>query len=318
MVSRKPSTPATVLLSATFAARIGWRDRTVVLLAALFFAMVLVSAYLGWSATATVNAIYAKAVPVFQAEGKPVPPNPVGETPALSLLRNMVTYVALLGALAALVLGHEVVAADRKAGVLPLIFSRPVSRSGLALGKIGALTLTVVAVLAAAGSVNILTMLLLPGLALDGAVWLGLIAFYGVAALYMLAFGLLGAICAAAFETETMALLTPVSIWLALTFIVPQVTANIGPMAALNPQSVNLEIPGGSFFAATSALLGPLSIAESYRFLSASILEVASGAGATTTTGGAMFSLLFANLALAAAFIAVMARLDACRSGYRD
>lgn len=306
------------MLSAMFAARIGWRDRTVVLLAALFFAMVLVSAYLGWSATATVNAIYAKAVPVFQAQGKPVPANPVGEMPPLSLLRNMVTYVALLGALAALVLGHQVVASDRKAGVLPLVFSRPASRIGLALGKIGALVLAVVAVLLGAGLVNVLTMLLLPGLALDGTIWLGMIEFYGVAALYMLAFGLLGAICATAFASESMALLTPVTIWLALTFIVPQVTANIGPMAALNPQSVNLEVPGGSFFAVTSALLGPLSIAESYRFLSASILEVTSGAGTTITAGGAMLSLVFANLALAGALIVAIARLDACRSGYRD
>ena len=318
MASRSISTAQTARLSIHFAAKIGLRDHTVVLLAALFFAMVLVSAYLGWSATATVNAIYAKAVPVFQAQGKLVPPNPVGDTPPLSLFRNMVTYVGLLGALAALVLGHQTVAADRKAGVIPLLFSRPVSRSGIALGKIGAVIFAIVTVLAAAGLINAVTILFLPGLNLTGSVWLGLVKFYSVSALYMLAFGLLGAICAAAFKTESMALLIPVTIWLTLTFIVPQITANIGPMAALNPQSANLVAPTSAFFDMTSAILGPVSIAESYRHLASSILEITSGAGQSTTTEGALLALVLANLALAWFFVVTFKKFDACRSDYLD
>ena len=318
MTARPLSTFATARLSAASAMKIGLRDHTVLLLAGLFFAMVLVSAWLGWSATATVNAIYAKAVPVLEAKGLPVPPNPVGDTPPLSLFRNMVTYVALLGALAALVLGHQVVAADRKAGVVPLLFSRPVNRAGLAIGKIGAVAFAITAILLAAGLINVLTMLVLPGLNLDGAIWLGLVKFYGVSALYMLAFGLLGAICAAAMTTESMALLIPVTIWLAFTFIVPQLTANIGPMAALNPQSANLVAPTSAFFTVTSAVLGPFSVAESYRYLAASILGILPGAGAGTTEGGALLSLLLANLALAAVFVLSINRLDACRSDYRD
>ena len=298
--------------------RVVLRDRTVILLAAMFFAMVLISAYLGWSATETVNAIYAKAIPALQAQGLAVPPNPVGDMPALSLFRNMVTYVALLGALAALVLGHQTVAADRKSGVIPLLFSRPVSRSGIAAGKIATLASLIATILLAAALINVLTMLILPGLSITGAVWPGLMKFYGLSALYMLAFGLLGAFCATYFNTESMSLLVPVTAWLALTFILPQVTANIGPMAALNPVSANLVPPSSAFFSATSALLGPLSIAEAYRCLAASVLEIASGAGTATTAGGALASLVIANLALAAAFIVQVNRLDASRSDYRD
>ena len=317
MVFPPPSTSETVRLSAIFALKAGARDNTVVLLTLLFFIMVLVSAYLGWSATDTVNAIYAKTVPILQAQGKPVPPNPVGDTPVLSLFRNMVTYVGLLGALAALVLGHQTVAADRKAGVMPLLFSRPVSRNGIALGKIAAIIFSIAAALSAAGLVNALTMLVLPGLSLTGTVWLGLLKFYGVSALYMVDFGLLGAVCATAFKTESMALLVPITIWLALTFIVPQITANIGPMAALNPQSANLVVPTGAFFDITSVILGPVSIAESYRYLASSILEITPGAGQTTVEG-ALLALVLANLALAWGFILTVKKFDACRSFYRD
>ena len=294
------------------------RDRTIALLAAMFFVMVLVSAYLGWSATETVNAIYAQAVPALKAQAMQIPPNPVGDMPPLSLFRNMVTYVALLGALAALVLGHQTVSSDRKSGAFPLLLSRPISRAGLAGGKIAALVTLIAALLFLAATINVLTMVVLPGLAVTGAVWIGLIKFYAVSALYMLALGLLGALCATVFRTESMSLLVPVTVWLALTFILPQVTANIGPMAALNPVSANLVAPDSTFFAATAKIFGPVSIAESYRYLAASVLEIASGAGTTTTGVGALLSLIITNLVLAVAFIFSIHRFDGSRSDYRD
>jgi ABC-type transport system involved in multi-copper enzyme maturation permease subunit len=298
--------------------RIAARSNTVVLLTAMFLAMVLVSAYLGWSATDTVNQIYAKAVPALQALGRPIPPNPVGDTPLLSLFRNMVTYVALLGALAALVLGYETVAADRKSGVVPLIFTRPVTRGRIAIGKIAAIMIMVLSILAAAAIVNAITILLLPGLVITGGVWVGLAKFYLVSFLYVLAFALLAASCAAWFATESMALLVPVTSWLSLTFIVPQLTANIGPMAALNPVSANIVAPTSSFFTYTSAVLGPISIAESYRHLASGFLEVTSGAGQTTTTAGALTALLAVTVAMSALFITAYLGMDVCRSEYRD
>ena len=152
----------------------------------------------------------------------------------------------------------------------------------------------------------------------DASVLAGLAKFYVVSALYMMAFAMLGSISAVIYNSEAMALLVPVTIWLALTFIIPQVTANIGPMAALNPLSANLVAPSGPFFAATSALLGPLSIAESYRYIAASILDILSGAGVNVTQSGALLSLLIANAALIFGFILAFNRLDASRSQYRD
>ena len=318
MTTHRLTSFETARLSAWNAVKVSTRDHTVVLLASLFFVMVLISAYLGWSATQTVNAIYAKTVPVLQVQGKLVPRNPVGDTPVLSLFRNMVTYVALLGNLAALVLGHQSVATDRKAGVVPLLMSRPVARSSIALGKITSIIILIAAILLVAALVNSLTMLLLPGLALNGAVWLGLVKFYAVSGLYMLSFGLLGAICATVFKTESLSLLVPVTIWLVLTFIVPQITANIGPMAALNPQSANLVAPTASFFIFTSEVIGPFSIAEAYRHLASGILEITSGAGTSTTTAGALAILLITPKLLAAALVVAFNHLDACRSDYRD
>ena len=129
------------LIIARQSARFLFRERTIALLSALFFALVLLSAYLGWSATTTVNAIYLKVAAFLQSTGKPVPPNPVHDISPLSLLRNMSTYVMLIGSLAAINVGHQLVALDRRSGIISLIGVRPISPATYAKGKIGALIL---------------------------------------------------------------------------------------------------------------------------------------------------------------------------------
>ncbi len=305
-------------LVAAAALRVAVRDRSVVWLTAMFLAMVLVSAYLGWSATHTLDGIFQKAVPVLKALGKAIPVNPASEVSPLSDLRNMTTYVSLLGALAAIVLGTQLIGADRKSGVFPLIASRPVSRTSYALGKMLALIISVVGLLAFAAVVNALTMLLLPGQALNIADWRSLIAFYGVSALCLIAFGLIGMYFATVSRSESMALLIPVTIWLAMTFILPQLTSNTNPMNALNPIKATLVPTTGSFFDITSMILGPFSLMDIYRSLSATILGF--------TPGGHVVRSMLSGVAIYVAVILLVAfgilravrHFDASRSDYND
>ncbi|MGB4826622.1 MAG: hypothetical protein WBP18_05005, partial [Paracoccaceae bacterium] len=105
---------APALLIARHSARFVLREKIVGLLTGLFIVLVLLSAWLGWEATATVNRIYLDTAAFLQGAGQPVPSNPVLEISPLSLMRNMVVYVALIGALAAIVIGNQLVTIDRK------------------------------------------------------------------------------------------------------------------------------------------------------------------------------------------------------------
>ena len=310
------ASPALQIVAA--ALRTSFRDSTVWLLSALFFAMVLLSAWLGWSATQTINAIYAVAAKAMAAKGVEIPPNPVSEGSALSLLRNMAVYVALLGSLAALVFGHLVIASDRKSGVIPLIVTRPITRKTLAIGKILAIVAAVAGLTLFAAAVNDMTLLVLPGLVLAPDIWTRFAEFYGVSALYMLAFALLAALCAARFRSESMALLVPVAVWLVLTFVLPQVTANISPMAALNPLSATAALPSGPFFAVTGTVLGPLSLAEAYRSLSADFLQVSSDNQPRRGDFSSLATMIIANLALGAGLVHAILGFDASRSEFND
>jgi ABC-type transport system involved in multi-copper enzyme maturation permease subunit len=312
------SVGATVRTVASAALRLAICDRSVLLLAAMFMAMAIISAYLGWSATHTLDAIFRKAVPVLIELKLPIPLNPALETSPLAPLRNMTTYVSLLGALSALVLGGQMIAADRKSGVLPLIVSRPVGRVAYAAGKILALVAAIATLLVLSAAVNALSMLLLPGQVLTGEVWRGLADFYGVSLVYLVLFGLIGSYFAIVCGSESLALLIPVTLWLLLTFVVPQLTANINPMAALNPIKAVVPPLGGSFFSVVDQVLGPVSVTEVYRSLSGRILGFAPAVGTARGLANGLTILLLGNLLLGAAVLFAMQRFDASRSDYHD
>lgn len=299
---------------ATATIRNAVRDRTVVWLALMFMAMVLLSAYLGWSATNTINQIYTKASLALQAEGLAVPPNPVNEASPLAMLRNMTTYVSLLGALVAIVLGHQMIIEDRKSGVFPLLASRPIGRVTYALGKMIALVVMLTSLLLIAALTNAVTLSLLPAFPPTTEDWIAFLSFYALSGLFLMVFGWIAMSSASLFRSETMGLLVPVTIWLTLTFVLPQITSNINPMAALNPVKAMVPPPGGWFFALTGPALAPISLTSTYRDLAASILGFAPADSAALGTAAGLSSLIVANFLLAAAASFGVLRLDPTRS----
>ena len=266
--------PNSAWLIASQSTRFVLRERTVALLAVMFVVLVLISAWLGWQATSTVNRIYLDAAAFLTAAGQPVPPNPVLDISALSLMRNMSVYVSLIGALAAIVIGNRLVTLDRKAGVLPLIGIRPLTAQAYALGKIAALAALILGLAAVAGLVSVVTFLVLPAMSISTGQWLQLTGFFGLSAIYMLLFGLFGLAAGAMARSETVGLLVPVTVWLTLTFIFPQLTANLNPTAAINPVSALAPPPDTAFFHAMGQVLGSVSLADAYKFGAARMLDL--------------------------------------------
>jgi ABC-type transport system involved in multi-copper enzyme maturation permease subunit len=292
------------------------RERTVALLAAMFVVLVLISAWLGWTATSTVNRIYTDAAAFLTTHSKPVPPNPVLDISPLSLMRNMSVYVALIGALAAIVIGNRLVAVDRKAGVLPLIGARPMTRGGYAGGKISALGILVLMLTAVAGLVSVATFMVLPAISVTGTQWAQLAGFLAVSALYMLIFGLIGLSAGAAASSETVGLLIPVTIWLTLTFIFPQLISNLHPTASINPVSALAARPDSAFFWWTGQTLGPVSLADSYKFASASLLDYLPDGIRSQAMIPPVADLILAALVLGAIAWRILSRMPMAQGDY--
>ena len=296
--------------------RLAFRESTVLLMAGMFAALVLVSAWLGWQATDTVNRIYLDAAQFLAASGKPVPTNPVLDTSPLILMRNVSIYVILIGALSAIVIGNRLVAVDRKAGVLPLIASRPVSRAGYALGKLLALAALIAGLFTVAACVGTATLLLLPGALITAQMWSSLFAFFALSALYMLIFGLIALAATSAFASETVGLLVPVTFWLAVTFILPALTLNLTPTAVLNPISALATPPDTALFRLTGWALGPFSLAENYGALAAGLLEYRPAEWLSRSALPPLASLITACAATTALACRALLGLDPTREGY--
>ena len=189
---------------------------------------------LGWSSAHTIVRVYDQAVTLLAPSGQPAPPNPFLLKPALSLLGNMVVYITLIGALLALVLGHLSLAEDKGNGVGRLVFSRHVSRTRYAMGKMlgcaAALTgLVAVCLLVSAAALLVVNHSL-------SAPDLGRLAlFYALSWVYLMTFVLIGAVTVLATRSRSLALLAALAVWLVATFAVPQVTSGLRPTQSLNP-----------------------------------------------------------------------------------
>jgi len=293
-----------------------FRERTVFFLTVLFMALVVVSAYLGWSATTTVNAIYKSAAVFLASAHQPVPPNPVLNTSPLSLLRNMSTYVSLIGSLASIVIGFQLIAMDRKGGVMPLLGVRPLSRYVYAMAKILALMMLVLGLVGAAAFVSIVTFQILPQFKLQAMEWAHLTLFFGVSALYMVMFGLMGLASGAFAKSETMGLLIPVTIWLTVTFIFPQITSNINPTAALNPIKALYDPPNSSFFKYAGLMLGPLSLTDAYKIISAQWLEFLPPTFVVRSAVSPMTTLVLTTGLSVVAAVVSLCKVDMTRGDY--
>ena len=296
--------------------RLALRESTVLLMAGLFAALVLVSAWLGWQATGTVNRIYLDAASFLAGAGKPVPTNPVLDTSPLILMRNVSIYVILIGALSAIVIGNRLVALDRKAGVLPLIASRSTAPSAYANGKLAALLALVAGLFLVASAVGTATLLLLQGAVITAQMWVHLFTFFALSALYMMIFGLMALAATAAFNSESVGLLVPVTLWLAMTFILPALTLNLTPTAVLNPITALATPPDTSFFRLSGWALGPVSLAEHYGALSAGLLDYRPAEWVSRSLVPPLVSLIAAFGIAAALARFTLIHLDPTAEGY--
>lgn len=156
----------------------------------------------------------------------------------LQLLRGSIEYIEILGALFAIVMGYGMIAKEKQKATIGLIFTRPVGRYQLALGKTLALAwtwflsvLTVFAVVA--GVVAIVGTSPLHGIDIARLAIAG-----GISWIYLLLWSAL-AMGLASFTRELgISLIISIVLWLTVVLILPQIGDTMDP---------DNQVPGGLF-----------------------------------------------------------------------
>lgn len=158
----------------------------------------------------------------------------------LQLLRSVVEYLEIVGAVLAIALGYLTVARERGNRTLRLLRTRPVSASELAFGPaLGAIGLiaTLVVVTATIGVVSI---------GLWGHDWIGAtqmvrVVLWCIASIvYMGVFYCLGAALTASSRVLANGLVAALVVWLVVVLIIPQIGDTMDP---------DNQLPGGLFSA---------------------------------------------------------------------
>lgn len=270
-----------------------FKERTIIILLIIFILMTIFSTYIGWSAKNIITNVYQETVKELSLKGvKEIPPNPFVGIPDLSILKNMIVYVFLIGSLLALVIGSNAIIRDRRSGVLRIIFSKPVNKQSYILGKITGIFETILFVIFISFLLSLFSIILISGHTLSPLETLKLSGFYGLSLIYLLIFAMTGLFFAIYSNSESIALLIPIIIWVLITFVMPQVTSALVPTALLNPTNIQAAAPHSNFFHLLQIIIKPFSISESYKEIGSILLETNS----TSAMGAGFLQTKFQNL----------------------
>ncbi len=158
----------------------------------------------------------------------------------LQLLRGVIEYVQIIGAVLAIGLGYLSVARERTGRTLPLILTRPVRDHDLFLGRLAGATALIATILALTAVVCVVLIGLVGGQWLDSGE-LGRVAItFTTAIVYMLLFYALGSWLATRSRVLVNGLVAALVVWLAVVLIVPQIGDTMDP---------DNQVPGGLFTA---------------------------------------------------------------------
>lgn len=248
------------------------RQKTVMLLFILLVGITIASSFIGWSSRHTITAVYDQTVNTLKSSGKSIPPNPFADAPSLSILKNMVIYIPLVGALLAIIMGHTAITSDRVSGVSKLIFSRPLARRQYLGGKLLGISGVLFAVIIVCLLTSLVSLLVITRQLSSTVEIFKLLLFYIISFAYLFLFALTGATAALMTRSQSLALLGALGVWIVISFVLPQFTSGVSPIASLNPVAAPVDSSQTAFFR-TTRLLKPFSISEQYKATGSQLLD---------------------------------------------
>ena len=180
---------------------------------------------------------YNQSVDALKKIGKTPPGPPVTFYP-LTLLRGMIDYLEIIGAILGIFLGYLSITKEKKQRTMQLILTRPVKRNEIMLGKV-------------LGNLSIVSTIIL---ILIGLVWSALWSIGGtmlsmvesekllltmfMSILYIMLFYLLSSFTTLTMKKQSHSLMVCFVIWLVLVLIMPQIGDTMDP---------DNQVPGGFF-----------------------------------------------------------------------
>ena len=158
----------------------------------------------------------------------------------LQLLRAVIEYVQIIGAVIAIGLGYLSVARERTGNTLRLISTRPVRLWQLFCGRVLGAGALIATIIVATATISVLLIGLVGGQWLTGAELIRVVITFAAAIIYMLLFYALGFWLTARTKALVNGLVVALVVWLSVVLVIPQIGDTMDP---------DNQVPGGLFAA---------------------------------------------------------------------
>ena len=214
-----------------------FRNRLFLISMMMLLGLSLIAISLGSLSVRTQMNDYLQSVQILTDLGRTDFPTAPSINP-IAVSKNFINYLAMVGALLAMILGFTTINKEHQAGTLRLILSRPVYRDQFLTGKVLGNAVLLAALLTAVGLITFLAIGLIGRVWLTGDQIIRLALTMGMSWLYLMTFYLLAQFFTLLTPNSNHALLLTVIVWLVFAFIFPQ----IGDTMDLDNQ-----LPGGFF-----------------------------------------------------------------------
>jgi ABC-2 type transport system permease protein len=201
--------------------REAFRNKMFVIIGLLFLGLSILSVYIGSATKRAEIRLYHEIVARLTAQGTTALPQ-APEIHTLTILANLIQYVAIVGAILAVVLGYNALTEEKETGGLKLILSRPVYRDTLLTGKLMGNGGIIAALLIVVFVINLSLVAVVGGVLPTIGEVVRLATFVLLALVYMLFFLTLSTLLSVHMKSGAGVFLVSLVIWMTVTFVIPQ------------------------------------------------------------------------------------------------
>lgn len=197
-----------------------FKDKVFFIIAILFLIMSVASVYIGSTTKNAEIQAYKNIVSVAESQGAAIPAAP--EIYPLAILRNIIEYIKMIGAVLAIFLGFDAFSGEREKGTLQLLLTRPLYRDQLVTGKLLGAGMIIGTLLSTTLVFNIILFSVSTGLLPGLNEILRLVTFILLAFVYMMCFYIGTLFVSIKVRDRAFGFLTMMVIWIFISFVIPQ------------------------------------------------------------------------------------------------
>lgn len=232
----------------------------------IYLIMWILSTFLWYEARQMVISVYNVAKDMLLAHHQIIWPLPISWSSWLAIVKNTIVYNIMIWWLLAIILWYFIWVNDKISNTVKLLFSRSISKKELFISKALSIALALFVIIFITLFVTVLSLIIFKSFHIN-QFW-NLIIFFIISYIYILSFGFISLWITFLTRSSAFSILLSLTIWIIITFVLPDLTSALYPTASLNPVLPATQVLSSPVLDIIHNIFYPFSISQHYKELS--------------------------------------------------